>query len=295
MYRIVTFGEILWDNLPTGKVPGGTPMNIALHMNVLGHESALISRVGQDEAGDKLIQHLESNNEETKFIQKDPNLETGYVNVIMGEPEGQFYKIAENVAWDNIQINDENIEAVINSKMFVFGTLAARSETSRATLFKLLEVSKRKVFSMNLRSPYYTWSLVETLLHKSDITKLNKSELKELLHWCGKGHYSNRDGLEYLRNRYELDTIIVSLGRKGAIMNRRGEFFHRDGIEIKIVDKVGCGTAFLAAYLHARVEKKEPIERLTYAIAAGAMAAMHAGAANHITAEMLNSFIKEKM
>jgi len=28
-YKVVCFGEILWDILPTGAVPGGAPMNVA--------------------------------------------------------------------------------------------------------------------------------------------------------------------------------------------------------------------------------------------------------------------------
>ncbi len=295
MYRVISFGEILWDNLPTDRLPGGVPMNIALHMNTLGHKAALISRVGNDEAGKGLLNHLKTLNAVTDFIQIDNTLETGSVDVIVGGEEGQFYRVKEPAAWDNIQINDEIVAAVRNSKMFVFGTLAARVETSKNTLFELLEEANTKVFSVNIRPPYFTWNLVEELMRKSDLVKLNKTELSELLHWCGKGHYLEKEGLEYLRNKFDLDTILVSLGRRGAIMNRRGEHYQRDGVDIEVVDKVGCGNAFLAAYLHARVHKMEPEERLDYAIASGAMAATHAGAANHINSEMLEAFIDQNV
>ena len=33
MSRVVSFGEILWDKLPSGKVPGGAPLNFAYRLN----------------------------------------------------------------------------------------------------------------------------------------------------------------------------------------------------------------------------------------------------------------------
>lgn len=295
MYKLVSFGEMLWDNLPTGRVPGGAPMNIALHMQSFGHQSALISKIGNDEAGENLLSFLKEHEAVTQYIEKDTSLPTGSVDVVQSGTENQFYRIAEPVAWDNIQLSEANLELVKNAKMFMYGTLASRSEVSKATLFELLEVANTKVFSVNLRPPHFTWGFVEELLHKSDIVKLNKTEFRDLLHWLGKGHYLDKDGFEFLRERFELDTILVSLGRNGAIMNRRGEFYQRTGIDIEIVDKVGCGNAFLSAYLHARAIKKNPQERLTYAIACGALAATHAGAAYHITSDMLEQFIEEKM
>lgn len=293
MYKVICFGEILWDNLPTGRAPGGAPMNISLHLKSLDITSAIISRIGNDEDGKLLTEHLNSRSASTEYIQVDDRLETGHVYVVLGGPEDVFFKIAKPVAWDNIQINDSIIEAVQNSKMFVYGSLAAREETSRNTLFELLEHAKTKVFSMNLRSPHYTWDLIETLLKKADIVKLTEYEFKDLLQWIGKGYYLMNEGLEYIRTKYNLDTICITLGAKGAIMNRRGEIYQQGGYEVDIVDKVGAGNAFLAGYLKARSDKKDPLDRLTFAIAAGAMATQHSGAYTQLTCEMINDFISK--
>ena len=39
--NIVCFGEVLWDLLPSGKIAGGAPMNVAVHANQLGLDAAL--------------------------------------------------------------------------------------------------------------------------------------------------------------------------------------------------------------------------------------------------------------
>ena len=56
---VICYGEILWDLLPTGEVPGGAPMNVAYHLNKLGHSPAVITRIGRDERGNKLLSLLE--------------------------------------------------------------------------------------------------------------------------------------------------------------------------------------------------------------------------------------------
>ncbi len=52
-YEIICFGEVLWDILPDKKVPGGAPMNVAYHLEKLGHPTAIFSGIGNDEAGKK--------------------------------------------------------------------------------------------------------------------------------------------------------------------------------------------------------------------------------------------------
>ena len=47
-HQAVCFGEVLWDILPTGPLPGGAPMNVAYHLKKLGTEPALITKIGID-------------------------------------------------------------------------------------------------------------------------------------------------------------------------------------------------------------------------------------------------------
>ena len=59
-YKVVCFGETLWDILPHAKLPGGAPMNVAYHLYKLGKNPAIISRIGKDELGKELMQVFES-------------------------------------------------------------------------------------------------------------------------------------------------------------------------------------------------------------------------------------------
>ena len=76
-YNVVCFGEILWDILPTGTVPGGALMNVAYYLKKLGAEPALITRAGNDDWGKRLMALMSANDITTDYFQVDPTLETG--------------------------------------------------------------------------------------------------------------------------------------------------------------------------------------------------------------------------
>src|SRR5579872_7040019 len=130
-YPVVCFGEILWDILPNNIVPGGAPMNVAYHLRKLGIRPALISRVGLDNYGKKLIQLMEKQDIPTEFFQMDFELDTGKVIMTAGEGDDIHFDIVKPVAWDNIQWDDHFVDLVRQSSYFIYGSLSVRSEVSR--------------------------------------------------------------------------------------------------------------------------------------------------------------------
>ena len=53
--KVTSFGEVLWDDLPSGKVLGGAPLNVAVRLGSLGVDASIISRRGGDENGEELL------------------------------------------------------------------------------------------------------------------------------------------------------------------------------------------------------------------------------------------------
>src|SRR5688500_12201619 len=155
-FPVVCFGEILWDRLPSGDQPGGAPMNVAYHLNQLGIPAALISRVGKDGWGDRLQILLQSRQVSTAFIQVDAFYPTGLVNASVHPNHEVTYVIQGPAAWDFIQPEVACTSLLQQAGTFVFGSLAARSEVTRNTLFALLEHPVTRVFDINLRAPHYS-------------------------------------------------------------------------------------------------------------------------------------------
>jgi fructokinase len=267
---VICYGEILWDLLPSGELPGGAPMNVAYHLNKLGHSPAVITRIGMDERGNKLVGLLEGKNISTAFVQLDKLLPTGIVYATPNEHHEMEYDIVAPVAWDVIEWNDDLPELFNNQNYFVFGSLIARNTTSRDTLFRLLEIAKNKVLDINLRPPHYTNKLLQDLLFKATIAKLNLAELNFISSWFGE-YSSIEDRINVVLDKFKLETVIVTKGGDGAMINIGGRVFSHPGFKVVVQDTVGSGDSFLAAIIAGLIEKHEPSHILEFACAVGAL------------------------
>ncbi len=274
--NVVIFGEILWDVLPTGAKPGGAPMNVAYHLHKLGQQPALISRIGLDDYGRDLLEFLEGHGLDTNYIQLDGEHGTGIVPASPNEHGEMQYEIVKNVAWDYIGRRQPNVEMTKQVPYFVYGSLAARSRRSKTTLFQLLENANTKVLDINLRPPHYNKRIISELLEKADMIKMNQAELEMITGW-----YSDFKNVEermaVIQDRFQIDTLIVTLGGEGAVLNANGQTFRHPGFKVELADTVGAGDSFLAAVISQLINKKPPAQALDFASALGALVASKTG------------------
>ena len=61
MNHICCYGEVLWDIFKNKTTVGGAPLNSALRFNSFKNNVNIISAVGNDSYGDKLISFLKNN------------------------------------------------------------------------------------------------------------------------------------------------------------------------------------------------------------------------------------------
>ena len=283
---------MLWDMLPTGKQAGGAPMNVAVHLKNLGFNPQIISRVGNDELGEELIQFVTKNGLSTDFIQLGKTHLTGVAKANVSDRNEVTYKLVHPVAWDYIMYDDAVESAVGNAEIFVFGSLSARSQESRDTVYHLIEKANYKVFDVNLRPPFYDKETVENLLKKADMVKMNSSELIIIADWY-EVDLEERTAILSISNYFNISTICVTRGEKGAILYTDGKFYEHQGFEVEVTDTIGSGDSFLAALLKGILEKKDPAENLEFACAMGSLVATHQGATPFISEEEVNSILAE--
>jgi fructokinase len=274
---VVCFGEMLWDVLLTGAKPGGAPMNVAYHLQKLGLPTAVISRVGADERGERLIDLLKKNGITTDYVQVDPIHQTGVVLAQLNERAEASYDIVRPVAWDFIEVHEDLKKLVAESRYFVFGSLAARSTTSANTMFQLLEVANTKVLDINLRAPHFTKAMVEELLQHCDALKINDQELPLIAGWYG-AFKTQEEAMALLQDRFRIETIVTTCGANGALLIRNGVLYSHPGFKINVRDTIGSGDAFLAALLYKIHNGTPAAEALEFANGLGAFIASCEGA-----------------
>ncbi|MDQ2718419.1 MAG: carbohydrate kinase [Bacteroidota bacterium] len=276
-HKVVCFGEVLWDILPSGSVPGGAPMNVAYHLHKQRKDPAIITRIGKDEKGDELIRIFSDHGLCIDFFQFDNIHETGKVYAMPNEHNEVVYDIVKPVAWDFIETENRHEALVSGADYFVFGSLAARSPQSRKTLLRLLEFAKIKVLDINLRPPHFDKTIVEELLSKTDFLKLNLSELELITSWYSK-YTSITDNLRSISDKFKIQNMVVTMGGDGAILQYNGHANTHKGFKVKVADTVGSGDAFLAGLLAKLLDKASPAETLEFASRLGSFIATKKGA-----------------
>ncbi|MGN6437091.1 MAG: carbohydrate kinase family protein [Agriterribacter sp.] len=275
-YTAVCFGEVLWDILPDAKLPGGAPMNVAYHLNGLNVPTAMISRIGNDELGRELFDYFITKKVPGDFIQKDDSHDTSRV---LAKVDGNHvtYDIIKPVAWDFIQYNIQLQKLVAATPYFIYGSLVARNETSRQTLFELLETASHKVLDINLRKPHYEKRTLEYLMQHADLLKLNSDELVLLSDWYGITG-SEKEKMQALQQKFHLHTIVNTRGDKGASVLDGDRFAEHSGFKVKVADTIGSGDAFLAGFLSQYIKSVALETALEFGCGMGAFVATHHGA-----------------
>ncbi|MFT3903468.1 MAG: carbohydrate kinase [Niabella sp.] len=275
-HEVVCFGEVLWDILPDRELPGGALMNVTYHLSKLGRKATLISRLGNDERGIALRKIFEERGIDTSNVQTDATHETSTVLATPNEAGDMKYQIVENVAWDYIERLPDHEALISSAQYFVFGSLAARHEVSRNTLFSLMDIPCKKVFDINLRAPFYNRELLEYEMSKAHIVKMNDEELVLVADW-----YTNyktvEDNMMLLQDRFNIETLVVTCGAKGAMVNHCGSFYADAGFKVTVADTIGSGDSFLAAFLSKFIENKGVQTALSFACTVGAFVATQKG------------------
>ena len=229
-YDVTALGELLIDFTENGRSaqgnptfeanPGGAPCNVLAMLSKLGNKTAFIGKVGDDFFGKQLRDAIIEVGIDASYLLKDEVHTT--LALVHNRPDGdRDFSFYRNPGADMMLTKDEIPEELIkNSKIFHFGTLSMTHEGVREATKKALEVAKNVgvmiSFDPNLRPPL--WDSLETAheqvlygLGFCDVLKISDNEIEWL---TGENDYTA--GVEWIRERYDIPLILVSMGRDGS-------------------------------------------------------------------------------
>ncbi len=247
MERITAIGEVLFDVYPETKNLGGAPLNFLYHIHKLTNRGNIISRVGFDVLGNKILNFLKIKGIETKYIQVDHLHPTGVTTVNLDENKVPSFNIDEERAYDYIEMNDE-ITQLINEKTdcLYFGSLAQRSETSKSTIHNLLGEKTKYFCDLNIRQNFYSKEIITKSLTAADVLKLNLGELKLINDLLFKEKFIIDTCAKRVMENFDIELIAITKGAEGStLFNNKGKDDCRT-ISSAVVDTLGAGDAFAA-------------------------------------------------
>ncbi|RZJ73835.1 carbohydrate kinase [Flavobacterium sp.] len=290
--NFVCFGEVLWDVFPHKAIIGGAPLNVALRLHALGKNVEMISRVGRDKLGSDLVSYMENQSLSIEFVQRDPEFATGEVTVHLDENGSATYDIEFPRAWDFISVTEKHLDLLFSADVLVFGSLAARHQTTRNALHICLQSANFSVFDVNLRKPHYDLDWVGGIIEKVHFTKCNDEELTEICSYFGSPDHDVKANLRFLSQRSGCQKICVTRGKNGAMLLFDGQLYENPGYSVKVVDTVGSGDSFLATLL-AFLDSENPQTALDYACAMGALVAATSGAIAAVSLDEVKKLVAQ--
>lgn len=261
-------------------------MNVAIHGQNLGIESAVISAIGRDEYGQKLLDILNERSVSTALITISEH-PTGTVTVDTSNPSEVSYTIDEPSAWDYIGIPLIHWE---HGDMLLHGSLATRNNCSYESLKALRTQATTRVFDLNLRAPFIDSERILELLVGTEIVKVNEEEYELLAHWLQLDP-NPEQGFDAMREHFGTQELIVTRGSQGALWINSLGALQSKVFPVTVKDTVGAGDSFLAAMLYGISHLLDPQLTLDYAAALGAMVASKEGANPVISKTELKAFI----
>jgi fructokinase len=251
---ILAFGEILWDCFAGHECIGGAPFNVAAHAAQCGLGSELYGRVGQDVRGERARAELRRLAVGTEWLQSDPKLPTGWVDVTLDAAGQPRYAIGGNSAWDAIAAPTHDQQERLRDRGFaalVCGTLALRSPVSRSALGNLRAAlpAVPVVYDVNLRMPHTPPAVVWETMPGVSVLKVNDDELAQLGKDLRGSAPAAVEFYQEIHEKFGVKILLLTKGAHGCEVFAERESIGAAGLPLATASAVGAGDAFLAGFL----------------------------------------------
>lgn len=249
---VMILGEVLGDVFPEQTIIGGAPYNVARHCHAFGLDVHLLTAVGKDALGQRILDEMQDSGLSTKGVQQHAKLPTGQVNVHF-EQHGHRFEILDNQAYDALDwLPVEALTEQYSPELVYFGTLALRHAPMQAVAEQWLKrCHSATVFcDINLRAPWYDKTTIKLALQAANILKINHEELPEVCKLLGLPDEPDLNAqARQLLETFNLSEMFVTCGEQGSFwVDEHGSNFREAPVPLQapFVDSVGAGDAYTA-------------------------------------------------
>lgn len=266
MKKLIAIGEALIDFIPeesgkgikdvSGFLPavGGAPANVCGAFSKLGGESAMITQLGDDPFGDKIMECLEENHIDTAYVSRTKMANTSLAFVALkedGNREFSFYrKPGADMLLTRSQIKKEWFA---DAYAFHFCSVSIgdfpMKDAHKQAISYAKEAGTMISFDPNLR--FALWDSEEALkkavlefLPMANILKISDEEVEFI---TGKASMEEAKD-ELLTGNVEM--IVYTRGKDGACVYTKTTTAEVPGKVVQAVDTTGAGDGFIGSFLY---------------------------------------------
>ena len=251
---------------------GGKGANQAVAAARLGGDVLFITKTGADIFGHQAIQLFEKEGINTSYIFSDPHHPSG-VALITVDKKGENSIVVASGANATLSPQDlSTVQEVIEQSSMVLMQL----EIPLETVAYVANVAKEKNRTVVL-NPAPACALPDSLLPDISIITPNETEA-EILTGIKVNNIDSAEKAAAALAAKEIETVIITLGSKGALVFHKGVFTHVPTLTVNAVDTTAAGDVFNGALVVALSEGKSMLEAVSFACKAAAISVTRLGA-----------------
>lgn len=268
--KIIAIGEALIDFIPQqvgvglkevqGFSPkvGGAPANVCGAFSKLGGKSMMITKLGEDAFGDRIIENLRNHQIDVSHIlrTKEANTALAFVSLAAdGNREFSFYR---KPSADMLLAPEELEEAWFDEAFALhFCSVDLIPSPMKEAHKKAIQIAREKgsiiSFDPNVRFPLWESKeeLRETILEfvpKADILKISDEELEFIT-----GYKTVEEAREILFTG-NVKLVLFTKGGDGAEAHTKSTKIDVPSVRVNAVDTTGAGDGFIGAFLFKLME-----------------------------------------
>lgn len=271
MCKLIGIGEALIDMIPTETdkpirnvaafmpIVGGAPANVCGAFSKLSGQSQMITQLGNDPFGEKIIETFLSFNIGCEYIQRTDEANTALAFVALksdGNREFSFYrKPSADMLLSAEQIQENWFEGAFALHMcsVSLGNFPMKEAHKKAISFAK---SKGALVSFDPNLRFNLWPTKEALkeavvefLPYADVLKVSDEELEFIT--------GIKDEEEAIKSLFKGDVklVVYTKGADGACAYTKSETAKSNGVKVDALDTTGAGDAFIGSFLYSLSEK----------------------------------------
>ena len=276
-FDVTALGELLVDFTENGisaqgntlleANPGGAPCNVLAMLKNLGKKTAFIGKIGNDALGKMLKKTVEDQGICIDNLVEDEEIHTTLAFIHSDKDGDRSFSFYRNPGADlMLQWEEINVDFLVNTKIFHFGTLSMTEEEIKNVTKKAVQKAKENgvliSFDPNFRPPL--WKDMEDArqqmwygIGQCDILKISDDEILFLT-----GTKDIDEGIARIREKSHAKLICATMGKNGSKVYYKGKtVFGRPFLRKDTIETTGAGDTFMACVLNTVLEKG--LEQLT--------------------------------
>ena len=278
---------------------GGCATNVSVGTRRLGLRSALLTGVGTDQVGDFVLNFLNAEHVETKFIPRFPDRRTSAVILTIMPPDKfplTFYR--DNCADIGLSIEHVQRAPVADSRLVFLTGTGLSVEPSRTATMLAAEIASGAGTTALLDLDYRptVWPSAEAFgVHVralARICRLSVGTEEELQAATGETNV-DRAVARLLGGRLEM--FVLKRGGSGCTIYTRDDApAHVPPFKIEVLNVLGAGDAFASGFIYGYLQGWPPEQSGRFGNAVGAIVVTRHGCANFMpTLEEVRDFMIE--